>query len=50
LQRAAKRPPFVISAVSGEGVAEVVRALLAVIEQTRRSTPAADAASAAWHP
>ena len=50
LQRAAKRPPFVISAVSGEGVAEVVRALLGVIEQTRRSTPAADAASAAWHP
>jgi GTP-binding protein len=50
LQRAAKRPPFVISAVSGEGVAEVVRALLTVIEQTRRSTAAAGAASAAWHP
>src|SRR5262249_15787430 len=35
LRRVARKPPFVVSAVSGEGVAEVVRALFAVIEQTR---------------
>jgi GTP-binding protein len=50
LQRVAKKPPFVVSAVSGEGVADVVRALFAVIEQTRRHTAAPEAASAAWHP
>jgi GTPase len=50
LQRVAKKPPFVVSAVSGEGVADVVRALFAVIEQTRRHTTAPEAASAAWHP
>jgi GTP-binding protein len=50
LQRVAKKPPLVVSAVSGEGVADVVRALFGVIEQTRRNTAAPEAASAAWHP
>jgi GTP-binding protein len=50
LQRAAKKKPFVVSAVSGDGVADVLRAVLAVIEQTRRNTADADTVSAAWHP
>ena len=50
LQRAAKKTPFVISAVSGEGVTDVLRALLTMIEQTRPSTAKASAADAAWHP
>ncbi len=36
LKRAAKKTPLVISAVSGEGVQEVLRALLDVIEEARR--------------
>src|SRR6202140_878135 len=35
LKRAAKKTPLVISAVSGDGVAEVLRALLKVIDQAR---------------
>src|ERR1700680_2821357 len=35
LKRAAKKTPLVVSAVSGEGVAEVLRALLKVIETAR---------------
>jgi len=50
LQRAAKKKPFVVSAVSGNGVADVLRAVLAVIEQTRHNTAEADTVSAAWHP
>ena len=50
LQRAAKKTPFVVSAVSGDGVADVLRALLAMIEQTRPSKAKASAADAAWHP
>jgi len=50
LQRAAKKKPFVVSAVSGDGVADVLRAVLAVIEQARRNTADADTVSAAWHP
>jgi GTP-binding protein len=50
LQRAAKKKPFVVSAVSGDGVADVLRAVLAVIEQTRHNTAEADTVSAAWHP
>src|SRR5271163_3081045 len=37
LKRAAKKPPFIISAVSGQGVPEVLRALMAVIEDARAS-------------
>jgi GTP-binding protein len=50
LQRAAKKKPFVVSAVSGDGVADVLHAVLAVIEQARRNTADADTVSAAWHP
>ena len=51
LKRAAKKEPFVISAVNGQGVAEVLRALIAVVEKARggkadeRLVPAA-----AWRP
>jgi GTPase len=50
LKRAAKKTPLVVSAVSGEGVAEVLRALMKVIDENRRSTAEPSAADAAWHP
>jgi GTP-binding protein len=50
LKRAAKKTPLVISAVSGDGVAEVLRALLKVIDQARHSGVETSAAGAAWHP
>jgi len=50
LTRAAKKPPLVVSAVSGEGVKEVLRAVLAVIEEARRSGGERRTASMAWHP
>jgi GTP-binding protein len=50
LKRAAKKAPLVISAVSGDGVAEVLRALLKVIDQARHSGVEASATDAAWHP
>ncbi len=50
LKRAAKKTPLAVSAVSGDGVAEVLRALLKVIEQARHSGVEASAADAAWHP
>jgi GTPase len=49
LKRAAKKTPLVVSGVSGEGVAEVLRALLKVVDEARRST-AEPATSEAWHP
>ena len=50
LKRAAKKPPLVVSAVSGAGVAETLRALLEVIEEARGSTEAAHAVRPAWTP
>ncbi len=50
LKRAAKRTPFVISAVSGEGVDEVLRALLKVIEKARRENAEPNIAQAVWQP
>src|ERR1700675_749611 len=50
LKRAAKKTPLVVSAVSGDGVAEVLRALLEVIEQARRSNVETRVADSAWHP
>jgi GTPase len=50
LKRAAKKTPLVVSAVSGDGVAEVLRALWKVIETARRDGVEASAADAAWHP
>jgi GTP-binding protein len=49
LKRAAKKTPMVISAVSGEGVQDVLRALLKVIEGAR-SVEKPLAADAAWRP
>ena len=50
LKRAAKQAPLVISAATGEGVADVLRALSKVIETNRRSAAPASAADAAWVP
>jgi GTPase len=50
LQRAAKKPPFVVSAVSGKGVQDVLRALFKVVEQAKQSGAERPPASAAWHP
>src|SRR5271169_6412391 len=50
LKRAAKKTPLVVSAVSGDGVAEVLRALFKIIEKARRETDTAKTEDAAWHP
>jgi GTPase len=50
LKRAAKKTPLVVSAVSGGGVAEVLRALMKVIEQARHDSVETSATEAAWHP
>jgi GTPase len=53
LKRATKQTPLVLSAVSGQGVEAVLRALLRIIDKTRHDTPAqgtAGAAGAAWQP
>ena len=50
LKRAAKKTPLVISAVSGEGVPEMLRALRKVIDQASRGVDAPSAADAAWQP
>jgi GTP-binding protein len=49
LKRATKKTPLVISAVSGEGVREVLRALLKVIEEARSAAKPSEP-DAAWHP
>ena len=49
LRRAAKKDVFIVSAASGEGVRDVLRALMAVIEDARRkSEPKPE--HAAWQP
>jgi GTP-binding protein len=50
LKRVAKKTPLVLSAVSGEGVPEVLRALWDVIEEARRSSGESRDAFVAWHP
>src|SRR5208282_3664177 len=50
LKRAAKKQPLVVSAVSGNGVAEVLRALYQVIERASRAPAEASAATSAWQP
>ena len=49
LKRAAKKTPMVISAVSGEGVREALRALLKVIEDARSAAKPREP-DVAWHP
>jgi GTP-binding protein len=48
LQRAAKKTPLIVSAVTGAGVAEALRALKAAIAETR--TKAHETARPAWQP
>jgi GTPase len=51
LKRAAKSSPLVVSAATGEGVPEVLRALRAVIDQARaKADPRAGARIPAWQP
>jgi GTPase len=50
IKRVAKKPPLVISAVSGKGVPEVLRALIAVIEKARAAAVEKRTASATWQP
>jgi GTPase len=50
LTRAAEKAPLVVSAVSGEGVKEVLRTLLKIIEEARRQTDAPPAPHIAWQP
>ncbi len=49
LKRAAGRAPLVVSAATGVGVSEVLRALIKVIDATRPNQPA-KAPEAAWQP
>jgi GTPase len=49
LKRAAKKTPLVVSAVSGEGVKEVLRTLLKIIEDARRGTDTPADPHVAWH-
>jgi GTP-binding protein len=50
LSRVVKSRPLVISAVSGDGVTDVLWALLKVIDEARRGSGAAIETSAAWQP
>jgi GTP-binding protein len=50
LRRVIKKNPLVISAVSGDGVVDVLRALLKVIDQARHGADAPSTLDAAWHP
>jgi len=51
LKRAAKSSPLVVSAATGEGVPEVLRALLAIIDQARaKADPRPGARIPAWQP
>jgi GTP-binding protein len=50
LKRAARKTPLVVSAVSGEGVKEVLRTLLKIIEEARRGVDAPRTPDVAWHP
>ncbi len=50
LKRAARKSPLVVSAVSHQGVTEVLRAVLEVIEQAGRGSVEHSAANAAWQP
>ena len=50
LKRVAKKQPLVVSAVSGDGVAEVLRALYRVIEKARPTAAEASTTTSAWQP
>ena len=50
IKRAAKQAPLVLSAVSGQGVGDGLRALWRVIDKTRHDTSTESTAGAAWQP
>jgi GTP-binding protein len=50
LKRAAKRKPFILSSASGQGVQEVLHALLDVIGEAKAGEQAEVAAVEEWHP
>jgi GTP-binding protein len=50
LRDATGKSPFVISAVSGQGVPDVLRQLLAIVDETRDQKPEQSSANAAWQP
>jgi GTP-binding protein len=50
LKRAAKQTPLVVSAATGQGVPEVLRALLKVVDAARPKVGRKSAADAAWTP
>ncbi len=50
LKRAAKRKPFILSSASGQGVQEVLHALLDVIGEAKGEEKAEAAAVEEWHP
>ncbi|MFG1360419.1 GTPase ObgE [Xanthobacter pseudotagetidis] len=50
LKRAAKKTPLLLSAQSGQGVQEALRALLAVIEEARGAETEAAKAAVPWRP
>jgi GTP-binding protein len=50
LAQVANKQPLVISAVSGDGVTGVLRALLKVIDEARRGAAPSDTHAAAWQP
>jgi len=50
LRRAAKRTPLVLSAASGQGVVEALRALIRVINERQSAAEAPTADTTTWHP
>jgi GTPase len=50
LKRAAKATPLVVSAATGQGVTEALRALIAVIGATKAATDRARTSEPAWQP
>ena len=50
LKRAAKRTPLVLSAASGKGLREALRAVLAVIDEANGAGANAEHEQPAWHP
>jgi len=50
LKRVTRSTPFVISAVSGQGVDAALRALMQFIEKARQDTAAPRSAAVAWQP
>jgi len=50
LKRASKQPVYAMSGVSGEGLAEVVRALFAIVQEARSAEKAANTETEDWTP